>query len=203
MRPVSAYEALTKPLRTDLGMADEYAGMNVFVPGLMGAGILMSAGLLVGDGIKRLFPSSGTRRRVEVTRGVQSVVAGVAAAAGVVVEEQNISRRRTRSVSFYALGAIVLGAIAVLAVAKGIVEYNGEGVFEGNAIAIVFGSSLGAVAGGLAAVFAILSVVRDRRIPMVTTMVETTALGRLKPPPDTRIERARLLVPQFHEREDT
>ncbi len=201
MRRVSDYEALTQPLRADRSIADELSGTNVFVPGLMGAGILISAGILLSDGIKKLLPNSGTRRRLDVIRGVQSVVAGVAASAGVAVEEQNISRRRARSVTFYVLGAVILGALAVTAVAKGIIEFNDEGVFEGNAISIAFGSILGAVAAGLAIVFAILGTVRDRRVPVATALMETTALGRLQAPPETRLERARLLLPRFKEGE--
>ncbi len=199
MRRVSDYEALTQPLRADRSIADELAGTNVFVPGLMGAGILVSAGILLSDGIKKLLPNSGTRRRLEVIRGVQTVVAGVAASAGVTVEEQNISRRRARSVTFYILGAVILGALAVAAVAKGIIEFNNDGVFEGNAISIAFGSILGAVAAGLAIVFAILGTVRHRRVPVATALMETTALGRLQAPPETRLERARLLLPRFKE----
>ena len=199
MRRVSDYEALTRPLRADRRAADEHSGTNVFVPGLMGAGILLSAGILVSDGVKKLLPSRGTRRRIEVIRGVQSIVAGVAASAGVTVEEANISRRESRSRAFYILGAIILDGVAVGAVAKGIIEFNGDGILEGNAISIVFGSVLGAVAAGLAIVFWALGTVRRRRVPVATALMERTTLGRLQAPPETRLERARLLLPQFSE----
>lgn len=202
MKRVSDYEALSSPLRRDTSAADDHVTTNVFVPGLMGAGILMSAGILVSDGIKRLFPHSGARRRVDVTLGVQKIVGAVAASAGVNVEERNISRRGPRSVAFYGTGAVLLAALAVLAVAWGIIEFNSEGVFEGNAIAIVFGSAGGAIAASLAIVLLILSTVRRRRVPGVTALMETTILGRLQAPPDSRLERARLLLPQFSEGAD-
>lgn len=199
MTKISDLEALTRPLRTDLSSADEATTTNVFVPGLMGAGILMSAGILVSDGIKKLLPNSGTRRKIEVTRGVQNIVAGVAASAGVDIEGGNISRRRLRSVGFYIIAGISLVALAVAAVAQGVTEFNSEGVFEGNAISIAFGSIIGAVTGGLGLVFLVLGAVRRRRIPGITTLMETTAVGRLHPPPETRLDRARLLLPEFRE----
>lgn len=203
MRHVSDYEVLTRALRADRGAGDDLAGTHVFVPGLMGAGILMSAGILVGDGVKKLFPNSGTRRQVEVVRGVQSVVAGVAASAGVEIEESNISRRAPRSFLFYALGAVLFGILAVTAVSLGIIEFNDDGVFEGNAISIVFGSVVGAFAGAVAIILAALAVGRRHRIPVITRIMETTVLGRLQSPPDSRVERARLLLPRFQEGETT
>jgi hypothetical protein len=199
MRPFTEYELLTASRRADRSIADDQAGLNVFVPGLMGAGILLSAGILVSDGIKKLFPNSGARRSIEVTRGVQRIVADTAAAAGIAIEERNISRRRLRSVGFYAVGAVVLVLLAVVSVSLGIVAYGDDGVLEENAIAIVFGSVVGAIAAGLAISFALLAFVRKRRIAVITPLMETTKLGRLQPPPESRLERARLLIPQFSE----
>jgi hypothetical protein len=42
---------------------DEDAGLNVFVPGLMVTGILVSMIMLVADGIKRLMPARGEKAR--------------------------------------------------------------------------------------------------------------------------------------------
>ncbi len=201
MRPFTEYELLTAPRRADHSIADDQVGLNVFVPGLMGAGILLSAGILVSDGIKKLFPNSGARRSIEVTRGVQRIVADTAAAAGIAIEERNISRRRLRSVGFYAVGAIGLVALAIASVSLGIVAYGDDGVLEENAIAIVFGSVAGAIAAGFAISFAMLAVVRDRRIAGITPLMETTSLGRLQAPPESRLDRARLLIPQFREGE--
>ena len=55
------------------------------------------------------------------------------------------------------------------------------------------------IAATLAIVFAILGAVRRRRVPVVTALMERTTLGRLRAPPETRLERARLLLPQFSE----
>jgi hypothetical protein len=199
MRPYTEYELLTASRRADHSIADDQTGLNVFVPGLMGAGILLSAGILVSDGIKKLFPNSGARRSIEVTRGVQRTVADTAAAAGIAIEERNISRRRLRSVGFYAIGAVALGVIAVASVSLGIRAYGDDGVLEDNAIAIVFGSVAGAITAGLAISFALLASVRKRRIAGITPVMETTSLGRLQPPPESRLERARLLIPEFSE----
>jgi hypothetical protein len=44
--------------------AFEVGDLNVFVPGLMAAGILMSMAMLIADGAKRLWPSRGHRARL-------------------------------------------------------------------------------------------------------------------------------------------
>ena len=38
-------------------------GLNVFVPGLMAAGILMSIGMLIGDAFRKLVPAAGKKAR--------------------------------------------------------------------------------------------------------------------------------------------
>lgn len=199
MRRFAEYELLTSPLRRDLTVTDDAPGLNVFVPGLMGAGILLSAGILVSDGIKKLFPNSGTRRRIDVNRGVQRIVADVAAAAGVAINEDNISRRKLRSVAWYTFGAAASAVVAFVSVARGIEAYATDGLFEENAIAIVFGSVAGVIATAFAVVFVLLALVRNRRIRGVTTLMESTALGRLNAPPESRLDRARLLIPEFQE----
>lgn len=199
MRRFTEYELLTSPLRRDLTVADDAHGLNVFVPGLMGAGILLSAGILVSDGFKKLFPKSGTRRRIDVTRGVQRIVAEVAAAAGVAIHEDNISRRKLRGVAWYVFGAAASAVVAFVSVSRGIEAYATDGILEENAIAIVFGSVAGGIATVFAVVFVLLALVRNRRIPGVTTLMESTALGRLNAPPESRLDRARLLIPAFRE----
>ena len=199
MRRFAEYELLTSPLRRDLTVTDDAPGLNVFVPGLMGAGILLSAGILVSDGIKKLFPNSGKRRRIDVSRGVQRIVADVAAAAGVAINEDNISRRKLRSVAWYTFGAAASAVVAFVSVARGIEAYATDGLFEENAIAIVFGSVAGVIATAFAVVFVLLALVRNRRIRGVTTLMESTALGRLNAPPESRLDRARLLIPEFQE----
>lgn len=201
MRRFSDYELLTSPHRTNSGAGDDIDGLGVFVPGLMGAGILLSAGILVSDGIKKVFPNSGARRSLDVARGVQRIVGDAAAAAGVVIHERNISRRGLRSVAFYTLGSIASALFAAASITRGIEAYDTDGVLEENAIAIVFGSAVGAVAIAFAVVLAILAIVRRRRVAGITGLMETTFLGRLQAPPTSRLERARLIIPHFQQGE--
>lgn len=42
-------------------------GLHVFVPGIMGAGVLMSLGILVGDLVRRLSGGAGRQREIELT----------------------------------------------------------------------------------------------------------------------------------------
>ncbi len=65
---------------------------SVFLPGLMGAGILLSGGILLADGIKRLTPNRGVRRRVAVAKAVHGVVEGAARAAGTLGEPCTTTR---------------------------------------------------------------------------------------------------------------
>jgi hypothetical protein len=199
MKRFSDYELLTSPRRRNSGAGDDIDGLGVFVPGLMGAGILLSAGILVSDGIKKLFPNSGARRSIDVTRGVQRIVGDAAAAAGVAIEERNISRRGLRSVALYTIGSLASALFAVTSVARGIKAYDTDGVLEENAIGIVFGSAIGAIAITFAVVLAILAVVRNKRIAGITTLMETTILGRLQAPPTSRLERARLIIPHLQQ----
>ena len=56
--------------------------LGVFVPSLMGAGILVSGAILLVDVLRRYLPQSGLHRRHRVAIGAFNVVAGAAAWAG-------------------------------------------------------------------------------------------------------------------------
>lgn len=84
--------------------------LRVFVPSIMGAGILVSLGILVGDLGRRIAPRAGrARRRAAIHRRAGALVAPLAAAIGVPAPSARHARRRLRSRTFYA----VLFAITV------------------------------------------------------------------------------------------
>ncbi len=174
----------------------------VFVPGLMGAGILLSAGVLLADGVRRLLPKRGVRRRIVIARGVHAVVAGAAQAAGHEAATQELLRREPRPRWVYVLVGATLGALAGLAIRAGLDGYTGAGTLQGNPWPI----GLGIVAGtalGLAASLAFgLGALGRRLPPLLRRLVSSTPAGRLEPPPEDRHERAHLLVPAFEEGEE-
>ncbi len=201
MRRISDLETFNRHvLRRDAGLADtDVFGTNVFVPGLMGAGILLSAALLVSDGIQALVPSLGLRRRINVARGVRGTVVEVAAAAGLPVDHHSLLPRRPRSRWFYGLVAVVTGLLAVLATTWGFDAFWGHTRFEGNAIVIVFGLVAGVANAIISATSAALAAYGENLPRRLTRLVQATVAGRMQSPPDDRVARARLLIPNLSE----
>lgn len=169
--------------------------LAVFVPGLMGAGILVSGGILLVDGIRKLMPNRGVRRQVVVAQGVRGVVAGVARAAGFEVREGDLFQRDLRSRwAYLALSLGLLGVAAVI-IRAGVAAFVHHGTLHGNPWAIGLGLGLGIpflLAGGLASTIA----ARYRRSPgSLLRLVRRTWLGRLRPLPEDPRERALALIP--------
>ncbi len=182
-------------------MSEYEVSRSVFVPGLMGAGILLSAGVLLADGIRRLLPNRGVRRRVVIARGVRSVVAGAARAAGHGAATGELLRREPRARVLYVLAGAALGALAGLVIRAGTDAYYGPGTLHGNLWPVGGGIGGGAVLGVAASLLFTLAAL-GRRLPRpLRGLVASTPVGRLRPPPEDRHERAHLLVPEFEEGE--
>lgn len=174
----------------------------VFVPGLMGAGILLSAGVLLADGIRRLLPNRGVRRRIVIARGVHSVVAGVARAAGHEAATRELLRREPRPRWVYVLVGAALGALAGLVIRAGLDGYTGAGTLQGNPWPISAGIIAGTALGLAASLSFTLGALGGRLPPPLRRLVVSTPVGQLQPPPEGRHERAHLLVPEFEEGEE-
>ena len=128
--------------------AEDGGDMNVFVPGLMGAGILISGAILVADGVRHLLPSRGVRRRLNVMRGVRRIVVDLADAAGIEIAERNLIHRRARSRWLYLSVAMGAVALAVIAARWGSNAFNSSGSsLEGNAMAVFYGLVVAALCG--------------------------------------------------------
>lgn len=176
---------------------DEEA-LGVFVPGLMGAGILLSAGILVSDGVRKLFPSRGVRRRINVVKGVRRIVVDMAEAAGMTIEERNLVRRERRSRWLYSLAWFLSAPAAYFVIRWGFNAYSSSGSsLEGNAMAILYGMVLGLALACIALVSIALTFSFSTLPPPVAWLVAHTAVGRLAAPPDGVAERARLLIPNI------
>lgn len=197
-RAKTDWAALTHERRMD-DWSDGVGEAGVFVPGLMGAGIILSAALLASDGVRRLLPNIGVRRKVNVARGVRHIVLSTASAAGLEVHARAMRRRGPRSAWFYVVTAAVALSLGYLAVRFGLESFNNRGALEGNAMGAVLGMIAGVALAGVtaAALMALLLATRPNRPGR--WLVESTPLGRLLPPPESRVERARLLVPTFQQ----
>jgi len=184
--------------RIPLPHPDEVRGdtdLNVFVPGLMGAGILLSAVILISDGIKRLLPSRGERRRTEIAKGVHGLVSGAARAAGWTVGPRSGPRRGLRSRNAYAAGALTLIGASWAVYRAGESTYSGGGTLEGNLWPLGFGIGFG-IAFGIAGSTLVILAVAHRHLPRrAAALVAKSPLGRLHAPPDDYAQRARLLAP--------
>lgn len=169
--------------------------LGVFVPGLMGAGILVSGGILIADGVRKLLPNRGVRRQVTVSRGVRGVVAGAARAAGLEVRDHDLFRREPRSRWTYLALGLALGAVAALSFRAGVGAFVHRGTLHGNPWAIGLGVGFGSpflLAAGVALVLAAL----HRRSPRpLLRLVGRTWFGHLRPLPEDPRERALALVP--------
>lgn len=197
--PKSRWSALTGRRSASV---DEWAspadGLGVFVPGLMGAGILLSAAILVSDGVRKLLPSRGVRRRLNVVHGVRRIVVDMAEAAGMEIEERNLVRRVRRSPWLYLAVTILVLPVAFVVGRWGFNAYNSVGSsLEGNAMAIVYGLFAAAVLLAIGLVTALLTVPRLPAPGPVLWLLRHTALGRLSAPPDGVAKRARVLIPNL------
>ena len=124
-------------------------------------------------------------------------MAGLAEAAGIEIEERNLVRRESRSRWLYLLAAAATLPTAFLAGRWGFNAYASTGSsLEGNAIAIFYGMTLAVALGGIGLTALILAVTRRLAAPL-RWIVAHTFFGRLAPPPDGVVERARLLIPDL------
>lgn len=173
--------------------------LHVFVPGVMGAGIILSVIILVAEGIRKTFPSHGVRREVEVARGVQGVVAGAARAAGYPPGKWIGPRRVLRSRVFYAILSIGCTMAATLLINGGVAAYTSTEGLAGNPWPLGWGIGLG-TGFALVALGSLIVAVVHRRLPRaIRHLVADTPVGRLRPPPAGYAERAARLVPSPRE----
>jgi phosphohistidine swiveling domain-containing protein/urease gamma subunit len=169
--------------------------LGVFIPGLMGAGILISILLVLADGARKIIPSSGDRKRAEIALGVYGIVSGAAHAAGRDVSPSARPHHDLRSRWAFALLAAASIMFGVLAFRGGVDLHQSQGTLEGNGWPLASGIGL-AITAFLFAMPAILVALLYNRIPgPVRRLVAATPMGRLRPPPDDYAERARRLVP--------
>lgn len=162
---------------------------GVFVPGLMGAGILLSFAMLVTDGIRRLFPVRGDRARAARVRAAALGRANDLAAvergeAPLAARVPHVPRSRRASV--------VLGLAA--AGAAGLLLLTTQTYFNEDLSSLAGREEWGFGAGWMASllvasgalVWLASGVLGERRPPWLDRLAAVPPLGQLPSPDDTR-----------------
>ena len=169
-------------------------GLAVFVPALMGVGMLVSVVLLIADWTHALLPSGRVRRRQEVATAAMSVVAGVAGAAGHRLAGPDFALRDWRSRWAYLAGGALSSSVGLVALWAGIGAFRDEdGLFYHNGWMIGLGVVAPAVLGLLAAQLLYFAILHRRSFRAAHVLVATTWFGRRKLPPTDPVEFARSL----------
>lgn len=166
---------MRRPLRDESG---------VFVPGLMGAGILLSIVMLVSDGLRRMFPVRGERARAARleanalgrVQDLRSVARGVAPHP---VRVRHVPRPRIASAL---LGLLAAGiAVALISATQSI--YHAEaGVLADRGWTLGAGYSGAAIFGTGAAVWILSSVTGPARPRWLERAAAVPPLGGLPDP---------------------
>ena len=170
---------------------------QVFLPGLMGLGVIVSGLVLVADAFRRLFPSRGLRRKSQVAHRMYGVTAAAARAAGRELPEPELLRREPRPAWVYWATAAAGAALAMLFVRTGFHVFQEPGRLYANNWTIGLGIVAGlvpAIIAGLA--FAVAVAGRDRPARL-QLLVEETWLGRHRALPAARADVIRSFIPGF------
>lgn len=169
------------PLRPDPVRDD---GLHVFVPALMGVGMIVSGVLVLADWLQRLLPSGRLRRRQEISNGAKGVVVGVAAAAGYEVVGPDFRQREWRPRWVYLAATVLFAMLGAIALAAGLYAYNDDaGLLYRNPWMVGLGVGTASVLGLLALQLLFFAIVHRRSFRAAHVLVETTWFGGLKPPP--------------------
>lgn len=169
-------------------------GLNVFVPALMGVGMILSGILVIADWVNSLLPNGRIRRKQEVAAGAKGVVASVALAAGYEVVGPDFRQREWRSRLAYFVGVLMFAGLGAAALVAGLLAFNDDtGLFYRNPWMIGLGVGAASVLGLLTLQLLFFALVHRRSFRAAHVLVETTWFGRLKLPPAEPSEFAKTL----------
>lgn len=163
------------------GDLDPTGRLRVFVPSIMGAGLLVSVAILVGDLVRRVAP--GTRRRQRlVRRRVVALVAPVARAVG--ADPPTVAfPARLRSRRWYAVISVLsLVAAGYVSVGSWFNYTRTGGYLAGLEWVLATAVAASLVFVGLGAVAGILAVAGPRPPRWVRPIVDHTLLGAPEEP---------------------
>ena len=164
-------------------------GLSVFVPALMGVGMIVSGMLVLADWVRKLIPNRGIRKRQEIVLGARGVVSGVAEAAGLAIESPDFAAREWRPRWVYGVATLVATIVGLVGLALGLLAFNDDaGLFYRNPWMVGIGLFVASTMGLLALQLLFFSVAHHRSFRAAQVLVATTWFGRPKPPPAHPIE---------------
>ena len=159
-------------------------GLHVFLPALMGVGMIVSGLLVIGDWVHNLLPNGRVRRKQQIVAGAKGVVVSVAQAAGYDVAGPDFHAREWRPRWSYAVWVLVFVGVGAGALLAGLLAFNDDaGLFYRNPWMVGLGVGTAGVLGLLALQLLFFAVVHRRSFRAAHVLVETTWFGRLKEPP--------------------
>ncbi|MGQ0804159.1 MAG: hypothetical protein ACT4PI_09895 [Actinomycetota bacterium] len=157
--------------------------MRIFVPSIMGAGIVVSVAILLGDLGRSLAPNAAkARRRAVVRRRALALVAPIATAIGAPPPAVPVARRRLRRRGFYAVLFAVSTGLSVYVALGSTFNFRRrggylEGVIWVEALALSFSAVCLAVG-----VVALTVALRYPLVPKwVRPLIDRTPLGVRQP----------------------
>ncbi len=157
--------------------------LRVFVPSIMGAGILASLAILLVDCVRALNPRrTAARRRVQVGREALRLVAPVAEAVGMPIPAPPTLRRRLRSRRAYTAVFLVATTIALYVAIGSTANFLRPGGYLEGVVwvqAVATAASLLFVAIGLVAL--VLALRYPAAPAWAQVVVDHTPLGALGP----------------------
>lgn len=155
----------------------------VFVPSLMGVGILASGAILLADLLRRHLPQRRLHRRHRVAMGTFRVVSAAAAWADRDVSPGELLERAPRHRATYLVWAVGCGAAAVILPKAALAAFRDElGLFYSSPWMIGWGAGAAVIFGLAAILLLIVAAVSTRPPRPVAWLVARTALGRLQVP---------------------
>lgn len=156
----------------------------VFVPGLMGAGIIVSIVMLASDGLQRLFPTRGKRARAVLiaTRAQARVHDLVSVRTGEPPLPAEVARVPRPGVVSLALGALALAGAAAIMVGATVV-YRGHGsVLSGRGWPLGAGAALALPLGAAGLVLVLSGALGPHRPGWLERLARVEPLGALPDP---------------------
>jgi hypothetical protein len=159
-------------------------GLHVFVPALMGVGMIVSGILVIADWVHGLLPNGRVRRKQNIASGARGLVLSVAQAAGHDLAGPDFHAREWRSRLAYALWVGVFVVVGAMALLVGLLAFNDDaGLFYRNPWMVGIGVGTAAVLGLVALQLLFFAIVHRRSFRAAHVLVATTWFGRLKHPP--------------------
>ena len=173
---------MTPSLRWLEELGDDVAdtgGARIFVPSIMGAGLVLSIGIVLGDLVRRIAPRSGRmrHRRRAVKRAI-AFVAPIATAASMTPPTIVRPRQRLRSRSFYVVAFCVTTSFSLYVGIGATFNFmRGFGPFSGHLAMEVFSLTVSILTFVLALMIGVIALRHPRPPAWTEAVIDFTPLG--------------------------